>query len=250
MSRGKLTDAVKDFANLQWCVNSNDFDLRALRLLPYIQYCVMNEARIDQAKINDDDRYWLTRWTDEGRINWHAPHIEVTKDFWDVMEINTNSKGWSIRDFINSWIVLDKPDYRILRNFIERYGLSATIAASMLRGYVNLRGGGDTARLIKSGDFKVASESFAEVMANQIVQLRPYAEFEPATDRELICALMKLSNNDMFDFSRLISKMKLHGLKLQKRPSEKYYILHVEELYNHHNSITTELYKSTYDSQS
>lgn len=85
MSRGALTDAVKDYANLQWCVNTNDFDLRALRLLPYLQYCVMNEARIDRARINDDDRYWLKRWTNEGRINWHAPHIEVTKDFWDVM---------------------------------------------------------------------------------------------------------------------------------------------------------------------
>jgi hypothetical protein len=165
----------------------------------------------------------------------------------DVMEINTNSKSWTIRDFINSWIVLDKPDYRILRNFMEQYGLSPTIAATMLRGYSNMRGGGDTSKFIKSGDFKVASESFADTIARQIVALKECAEFNPVVDRELIGALMRLSSNDAFEFPRLISKLKLHNLKLQKRPSEKYYILHIEELYNHHNSNITELYKSTYD---
>jgi len=85
MSRGVLTKEIQDYANLEWCFNSNDFDVRALRLLPYIQCCVMNGGRVERARINDDDRYWLKRWTDEGRINWSAPHITVTHDFWVAM---------------------------------------------------------------------------------------------------------------------------------------------------------------------
>jgi hypothetical protein len=164
----------------------------------------------------------------------------------DVMEINTNSKSWAIRDFINSWIVLDKPDYRVLRNFMEQYGLSPTIAACLLRGYGQITGGGDISRMIKSGDFKVSSESFAQKIAEQVVEARKHADFEPASDREFIATLMKLNSNHSFDFDRLTSKLKLHELRIQKRPSEKYYILHIEELYNFHNSIVTELYKSTY----
>lgn len=164
----------------------------------------------------------------------------------DVMEINTNSKGWSTRDFIDSWIVLDKPDYRVLRNMMEKYELSPTVAASLLRGFTNLRGGGDIARLIRVGEFKVVSETLGRRLAEWLGELKNYTDFNPSTDRELISALMRLNNNDKFEFPRLLSKMKLHGLKLQKRPSEKYYVLHIEELYNYHNSIIVELYKSTY----
>lgn len=165
----------------------------------------------------------------------------------DVMEINTNSKSWSINDFISSWIVLDKPDYRTLRDFVERYDINPTMAGVLLRGYGNIKGGGDMSRLIKSGDFKVASESQANTIATQLTELKQYAEFNVLSDRELAAALIKLSHNGTFDFNRLISKLKLHSLKLEKRVNEKYYLLHIEELYNFHNSLITDLYKSTYE---
>lgn len=165
----------------------------------------------------------------------------------DVMEINTNSKSWSITDFISSWIVLDKPDYRTLQSFMEEYGLRPIIAATLLRGYGNLRGGGDVSRLIRSGDFKVASETLARKIASWATTLKEWADFDLTADRELIAALMKLNSNTAFELDRLVSKLRLHDLKLEKRPNEKYYILHIEELYNFHNSINTDLYKSTYD---
>jgi hypothetical protein len=164
----------------------------------------------------------------------------------DVMEINTNSKGWSINDFINSWIVLDKPDYRTLRDFMERNKMNATLAGVLLRGYGNARGGGDISRLIKGGMFKVASEPLANAVATQLTGLKQYAEFNVMSDRELAATLLRLTYNDAFDFNRLISKLRLHGLKLGKRANEKYYILHIEELYNFHNSVMVELYESTY----
>lgn len=167
----------------------------------------------------------------------------------DVMEINTNSKGWSVNDFINSWIVLDKPDYRVLRDFISRYGIGATTSAAMLRGFSSMVGGGKIASVIKTGDFKVASEKLANTVATWLTSLKPYAEANVMSDRPLILALMRLYSNPGFNFDRLVTKLKRHGRKLERRASDKYYVLHIEELYNFHSSISIELYKSTYDNQ-
>lgn len=169
----------------------------------------------------------------------------------DVMEINTNSAGWKITDFIDSHIVTGKQDYVILKSFMERYGFNPTTAGSILVGFYNMRHGGSIGALIKSGEFKVASISYAEKIAGQLQKLGFYSDdnLNPMKDRELIMALMRLNANPDFSFDRLYSKMELHaGCRLEKRPSEKYYIIHIEELYNFKTSKSmVELYKSSYE---
>jgi hypothetical protein len=166
----------------------------------------------------------------------------------DVMSINTNSKSWALTDFIDSWIVLDKPDYDILKAFIHTYGINPSVAGQMLQGYYVLRTGHNIGQTIKKGEFKVNSLQFAEKIAEQLVKLKKYCEdFDPMKDRELIAALMRLSTNETFDFEQLMARLRMHGLKMEKRPSEKYYILQIEELYNFRLSKNlVELYKSTY----
>ena len=57
----------------------------ALRLLPYIQYCLMNEMRLDPAKMNEEDREALRVWKDANSFEGGASGIQVTKEFWDSM---------------------------------------------------------------------------------------------------------------------------------------------------------------------
>lgn len=168
----------------------------------------------------------------------------------DVMQINTNSKSWAMKDFIDSWITLDKPDYKILKTYYEKYKINPSTAVRLLKGssyaYIGC-GGRQATALIRSGNFKVSSLGYAEKIADQLVILRKYTDFEPTRDRELIGAVMRINANPIFDFDKFISKLKLHNLSVEKRPSEKYYILHIEELYNFKNSSkVTELYESTY----
>lgn len=83
--RGELTEEINTKAKELF---GYEIDIRGLRLIPYILYVLPNggngEARIEREKINDDDRYWLKRWTNEKRINWAAPRISVTKEFYDA----------------------------------------------------------------------------------------------------------------------------------------------------------------------
>lgn len=83
--RGELTPEINAKAKELF---GYEIDLRALRLIPYILYVLPNGGehggKIEREKINDDDRYWLKRWTDEKRINWGAPWLRVTKEFYDA----------------------------------------------------------------------------------------------------------------------------------------------------------------------
>lgn len=167
----------------------------------------------------------------------------------DVMQINISSKSWAIGDFIDSWIVLGKSDYMVLRRYIDKYGINPTVAAGILQGYMKFRTCFKISDVIKRGDFKVVSEEYAIKIAEQLTQLKRYTEdFNPTKDREFVAALMRLNANSEFKFDHLCNKLKYADQKIIKRDSEKYYVILLEELYNYHNSKNfTELYKSSYE---
>ena len=163
-----------------------------------------------------------------------------------VVSINTNLRKWTLMDFIESYIELGKNDYVILKGFIERYKMGASLSAGLLMGFQALRGGSHIAQTIKDGKFSIGSFDQAEKIAEQLQKLASHAEFPVNQDREFVLALVKLNKNPQFDFDRLLAKLKMSGDKLQKRHSAKYYLIHVEELYNWSNSKNkVELYVSS-----
>lgn len=53
--------------------------------MPYIQFVMMNEQRIDPRKINEKERDILSGWRARGWIEGGASELSVTKEFWDAM---------------------------------------------------------------------------------------------------------------------------------------------------------------------
>lgn len=164
----------------------------------------------------------------------------------DVMSINTNSKGWSTMDFIDTYIKLGNPYYEQLKKFIKRTGFGVSLSAQLLQGKASsLTGGSHTSQLIRAGEFKVVAESFAERIAEYVRLLSPNTDFDSHKDRGFVKAIVMLDGNEGFDMERLVSKLRMHGLKLQRRPDAKYYLIHIEELYNFNAKARVELYAST-----
>lgn len=59
---------------------------KELRLLPYLQYLIMNHAPIDHAKIDSKEREILQKWKEEGKIEYSCTSpCACTKEFWDWM---------------------------------------------------------------------------------------------------------------------------------------------------------------------
>ena|SRR5699024_5795566 len=80
--RGQLTDSV---AALAHNLLGKDIDVTELRLMPYIQYAMVNEQRIDPNKINPDERRILADWRQRGWIEGGASGLSITKTFWDAI---------------------------------------------------------------------------------------------------------------------------------------------------------------------
>lgn len=81
MARGQLTQVVSDCARR--VLGIEDIGITELRLMPYIQYQMMNEQRLDPRKINEDERKILSVWREKGWIEGGASGLNITKEFWD-----------------------------------------------------------------------------------------------------------------------------------------------------------------------
>lgn len=80
--RGKLTDKIKKISAEKLGYEINQVELR---LMPYIQYQVMNEQRIDPNRINQEERSILSKWRERGFIEGGTSGLSITKDFWDAI---------------------------------------------------------------------------------------------------------------------------------------------------------------------
>lgn len=80
--RGQLTPPVKAFAESK---GFSDFNRTELRLLPYIQYVMMNEQKLELSRINSEEREAFSRWREKGWVTGGAGPMTITKQFWDSM---------------------------------------------------------------------------------------------------------------------------------------------------------------------
>jgi len=78
--RGELTAFVKKKSKE---LLGYEIGLRELRLMPYIQYVMVNEQKLDTNKVNAEERTILRSWKDKGYIKGGASGLQITKDFWD-----------------------------------------------------------------------------------------------------------------------------------------------------------------------
>lgn len=80
--RGALTESITSAAKKRLGV---DLTQAELRLMPYIQYTMMNNQRIDPNAINADERKILSTWRKREWIEGGAGGLSITKEFWDAL---------------------------------------------------------------------------------------------------------------------------------------------------------------------
>ena len=79
MGRGELTDEVKKVSvdQLGYVV-----DVAELRLMPYLQYCIMNSEVMSLHKLNDEDHEVLHKEDKKGFIDGRMMQPNLTKMFY------------------------------------------------------------------------------------------------------------------------------------------------------------------------
>jgi len=80
--RGILTKRANEIAKK---MIGREITLTELRLIPYIQYVMLNEQKIKIEHINFEERKILSEWKTENFIEGGATGLAITKKFWDFM---------------------------------------------------------------------------------------------------------------------------------------------------------------------
>jgi hypothetical protein len=80
--RGVLTKEIKAKSKE---LLGYEIDVLELRLMPYVQYVMTNEQRIDPRHISQDERGILSKWRKAGHIEGGASGMQITKEFWDIV---------------------------------------------------------------------------------------------------------------------------------------------------------------------
>lgn len=80
--RGQMTQAINDkaFELLGTYITQGE-----LRLMPYVQYCVLNDQNIDPKRINQTEREMLSKWRERGWIEGGAADLAISKAFYDAI---------------------------------------------------------------------------------------------------------------------------------------------------------------------
>ena len=80
--RGILTPEIVELGKE---LLGEELTTRALRLLPFIQYTIMNSKIMDQRSINSEERDTIGSWTQKGFISFHNNKLKVSREFYDAM---------------------------------------------------------------------------------------------------------------------------------------------------------------------
>lgn len=92
-NRGVLTDEIK---------NKYGITRKELRLMPYLQYLLVNQIPIDPRKIDQEEREILQKWRNEGKITFSMKDpCSATKEFWDqISDIIYDTYVFEIKDSV------------------------------------------------------------------------------------------------------------------------------------------------------
>lgn len=81
--RGVLTDSIQAKA-LRFL--KREISQEELRLIPYFQYCLINDQHIDRARVNETELKILEEWNTEGLIKLNdIDKLQCSKKFWNLM---------------------------------------------------------------------------------------------------------------------------------------------------------------------
>jgi hypothetical protein len=82
--RGVLTDEIKEKAKELF---GYKISTAHLRLLPYIQYVVVNDKKIEKVKVSEQEISIIRKWSEEGyiSIDKETGIVSITKEFWNII---------------------------------------------------------------------------------------------------------------------------------------------------------------------
>lgn len=155
----------------------------------------------------------------------------------DIARMNSNSNSWTIGDYLNLYIQLDKADYKYLDKFATTHKLPVSTAMDLLSDSNEKRT--DTTNKFKSGEFAIEEEQ--KTFANRVAKMiTDFSQFDSsiAKKRAFVRTLMTLvrKENAKEDYShtKMMTKMEENGrTTFVEQTNKEDYLRMLEGIYNY-----------------
>lgn len=155
-------------------------------------------------------------------------HIIPNSELSDVERLNTFSKRWAGRDFLNKFCDLGYKDYIKIREFMDEYNLLEETCQCLLAGKTSWNR--DYHEDFKLGKFKIKDLDLAHQRANDIVKIKPY--FSYYKSKGFTRALLRLFNMPQYDHKVFLNKLNYCSSMLQNHLKMDTNIEMIEKIYN------------------
>lgn len=144
-------------------------------------------------------------------------------------KVNSNVEKWKTGDFINCYIQLGNKHYEILRDFMDKYGFSATVSVQLLTEGSPDNSGLRDSEGFQRGDFVVKELDKATALADMAIQFKSFKNWK---SRGFLVAIHKINSAGKVKISDLADKVNKNIDKLQIQEGWKQYVSNLSDIYN------------------
>lgn len=155
--------------------------------------------------------------------------------------LNTTSKQWDVKDFLNVWVNSDKEDYIWFKNFWETYDLNYQSAMYIISGIDC--GGNDKATInFKNGNMIITNENRNKAIriAKQLQEIRLIIPKNVASQRNFHKAFIKMALNEKYNHERMTTKLDYQVDRIRKCSNKSGYVALLQAIYNFRTSDKVE----------
>lgn len=157
----------------------------------------------------------------------------------NLFDLEGDSRSaWGARDFLWSGAAAGNKDYEALQNFMDRYGYTVTVAASLLGG--QSAGSGNLQKLVKTGAFKCGDPSHASDVTTITETCRTLG-MRFATAVSFVSAVSAVLRIPEIDADQLRRRIVANPGMLQIRSRRDDYLDQLEAVYNFRSRETIPL---------
>lgn len=150
-----------------------------------------------------------------------------------VQRFNSQSKTWSMDDYMNSYCQSGNEHYIQYKKFKDKYGFGHLECRALLGG-----GGGQESQQFKNEQFKIYNYQEAVNNAEKIHMIKPY--YDGYMRRSFVLAMLRVFKQENYNHTEFINKLKYQSLKLVDASSYRQYLSLINDIYN---------YRRRYDSR-
>lgn len=152
----------------------------------------------------------------------------------EVQKLNANQRMWSLYDYTNSYAALGNKEYKVLQEFCHDWSLPVTTAIRLLSG-TNPRN--SNMRDFKDGFFAVTNQSVAEEIAELILKISKFSDYNLERNKPFHETIIKLHEKIKPDWAFMMEQLERSHARIPRYATLKEYLLYLEKIYNFNKKV-------------